>query len=45
MCRAQMRIIAFIDKEKSIKKIMKSQGVLEFNAPPPIPGFIDAFRS
>jgi hypothetical protein len=44
-CRAQMRTVAFIHNERSIKAIMKSQGIPEFNAPPPIPRFIDALRS
>jgi hypothetical protein len=41
-CRAQMRIIAFIQDAHSIKDIMKSQGIPDFQAPPPIPKFIDA---
>jgi hypothetical protein len=36
-----MRIIAFIQDEHSIKDIMKSQGIPDFQAPPPIPKFID----
>jgi hypothetical protein len=36
-----MRIIAFIQDEHSIKDIMKSQGIADFRAPPPIPTFID----
>jgi hypothetical protein len=40
-CKAQMRIIAFIQDEHSIKDIMKSQGIADFRAPPPIPTFID----
>jgi hypothetical protein len=36
-----MRIIAFIQDEHSIKDIMKSQGIADFRAPPPIPKFID----
>jgi hypothetical protein len=40
--KAQMRIIAFIQHEHSIKDIMKSQGIADFRAPPPIPKFIDA---
>ncbi len=40
-CRAQMRIIAFIQDEYSIKDIMKSQGIPDFQAPPPIPMFVD----
>jgi hypothetical protein len=35
------RIIAFIQDEHSIKDIMKSQGITDFRAPPPIPKFID----
>jgi hypothetical protein len=37
-----MRIIAFIQDEHSIKDIMKAQGIPDFQAPPPIPRFIDA---
>ena len=37
-----MRIIAFIQDEHSIKHIMKAQGIPDFQAPPPIPKFIDA---
>ena len=40
-CTAQMRIIAFIQDEHSIKDIMKAQGIPDFQAPPPIPKFID----
>ena len=36
-----MRIIAFIQDEHSIKDIMKAQGIPDFQAPPPIPKFID----
>ena len=35
-----MRIIAFIQDEHSIKDIMKSQGIADFRAPPPIPKVI-----
>jgi hypothetical protein len=35
------RIIAFIQDEHSIKDTMKSQGIADFRAPPPIPKFID----
>jgi len=35
-CKAQMRIIAFIQDEHSIKDIMKSQGIADFRAPPQI---------
>jgi len=40
-CVLQMRIIAFIQDEHSIKDIMKSQGIPDFRAPPPIPKLID----
>jgi hypothetical protein len=40
-CKAQMRIVAFIQNEHSIKDIMKSQGIPDFQAPPPIPRFVD----
>ena len=40
-CNAQMRIIAFIQDAHSIKDIMKAQGIPDFQAPPPIPKFID----
>jgi hypothetical protein len=36
-----MRIITFIQDAHSIKHIMKSQGIPDFQAPPPIPKFID----
>ena len=36
-----MRIIALIQNEHSIKDIMKAQGIPDFQAPPPIPKFID----
>ena len=36
-----MRIIAFIQDEHSIKDIMKVQEIPDFQAPPPIPKFID----
>ena len=36
-----MKIIAFIQDEHSIKDIMKSQGIPDFQPPPPIPSFID----
>ena len=44
-CRAQMRIIAFIQDKHSIKDIMKAQGIPDFQAPPPIPKFIDAVEA
>ncbi len=50
-CKAQMRIVAFIQDALSIKDIMKSQGTPDFfirrslgivgQAPPPIPKLID----
>jgi hypothetical protein len=40
-----MRIIAFIHNERSIKEVMKSQGIPEFNAPPVIPRFIGALKA
>jgi hypothetical protein len=40
-CKAQMRIIAFIQDEHSIKDIMKAQGIPDFQAPPPLLKFID----
>jgi hypothetical protein len=44
-CKAQMRIIAFIQDEHSIKDIMKAQGIRDFQAPPPIPTFIDTAQA
>ncbi len=41
-CKAQMRIIAFIQDAHSIKDIMKAQGIPDFQAPPPIPKFIES---
>ena len=43
-CKAQMRIIAFIQDEHSIKDIMRatqSEGLPDFRAPPAIAKFID----
>ena len=40
-CKAQMRIISFIQDAHSIKDIMKAQGIPDFQAPPPIPKFIE----
>ena len=40
-----MRITAFIQDEHSIKDIMKAQGIPDFQAPPPIPTFIDAVEA
>jgi hypothetical protein len=37
-----MRIIAFIQDAHSIKDMMKSRGIPDFQAPPSIPTFIDA---
>ena len=36
-----MRIISFIQDTHSIKDIMKAQGIPDFQAPPPIPKFIE----
>ncbi len=44
-CHAQMRIIGFIQDEHSIKDIMKSQGIADFRAPPPMPKFIDSTQA
>ncbi len=44
-CKAQMRIIAFIQDKHSIKDIMKAQGIPDFHAPPPIPKFIDTVEA
>jgi hypothetical protein len=44
-CKAQMRIIAFIQDQHSIKDIMKAQGIPDFQAPPPIPKFIDTLEA
>ena len=40
-CKAQMRIVAFIQDEYSIKDIMRAEGLPDFRAPPAIPKFID----
>jgi hypothetical protein len=40
-----MRIIAFIQDKHSIKDIMKAQGIPDFQAPPPIPKFIDTAQA
>jgi hypothetical protein len=37
-----MRIIAFIQDAHSMKDIMKAQEIPDFQAPPPMPKFIDA---
>jgi hypothetical protein len=44
-CKAQMRIIDFIHDEHLIKNIMKAQGIPDFQAPPPIPTFIDTVEA
>ena len=44
-CKTQMRIITFIYDEHSIKDIMKSQGIPDFQAPPPILKFIDTVEA
>ena len=44
-CKAQMRIISFIQDTHSIKDIMKAQGIPDFQAPPPIPTFIDTLEA
>ena len=44
-CKAQMRICAFIQDKHSIKDIMKAQGIPDFQAPPPIPRFIDTVEA
>ena len=44
-CKTQMRIIAFIQDKHSIKDIMKAQGMPDFQAPPPIPKFIDTIEA
>ncbi len=40
-CKSQMRIVAFIQDEHSIKDIMRAEGLPDFRAPPAIPKFID----
>ena len=44
-CKAQMRIISFMQDEHSIKDIMKAQSIPDFQAPPPIPKFIDTVEA
>ena len=44
-CKAQKRIIAFIQDEHSIKDIMRAEGLPDFRAPPAIPKFIDTSTS
>ena len=40
-----MRILAFIQDAHSIKDIMKAQGIPDFQAPPPIPKFIETVEA
>jgi len=40
-----MRIVGFIQDAHSIKDIMKSQGIPDFQAPPSIPKFIDTAQA
>jgi hypothetical protein len=40
-CKAQIRIIALIQDECSIKDIMRAQGIPDFQAPQHIHKFID----
>lgn len=40
-----MRIISFIQDEHSIKAFIKSKGIPDFQASPPIPKFIDAVEA
>jgi hypothetical protein len=40
-----MRVIAFIQDTHSIKDIMKTQGIPDFQAPPSIPKFIDTAQA
>jgi hypothetical protein len=37
--------VAFIQDAHSIKDIMKAQGIPDFQAPPPIPKFIDTAKA
>jgi hypothetical protein len=41
ICAQKPQVISFIQDEHSIKDIMKAQGIPDFQAPPPIPRFID----
>ena len=45
ICKAQMRIIAFIQDPDAISAIMKAQGIPDFRAPPPIPRYIDTSQA
>ncbi len=38
-CKSKMRILSFLHDTLEIKKIMKSQGIPDYTAPPPIPDF------
>jgi hypothetical protein len=38
-------MISFIQDEHSIKDIMKAQDIPDFQAPPPIPKFIDTVEA
>jgi hypothetical protein len=40
-----MQFIAFIQDIHSINDIMKAQGIPDFQAPPPIPKFIDTLEA
>ena len=44
-CKAQIRILAFIQDAHSIKDIIKSQGIPDFQAPSLIPKFIDTSQA
>ena len=44
-CKAQMRIIAFIQDEHSIKDIMRAEGLPDFRAPPAVSKFIDTSQA
>ena len=35
-CKSQMRIIAFVQEPNAIKAMMKSLGLPEYRAPPPL---------
>lgn len=36
-CKGEMRIVAFVQDPLEVKKIMKSLGIPDFRAPPPVP--------
>ena len=44
-CKAQMRIIAFIQDTHTISDIMKAEGLPDFRALPAIPKFIDTSQA